>query len=68
MIIRLVDILPIRTDVNPPTSANPVATLADISAAQASYVAASAVDWNGAPPATVKAALDRIAAKITPIP
>ena len=37
-------------------------------AANISYTPANPVDWNGTPPKTIKEALDRIAAKITPIP
>jgi hypothetical protein len=35
---------------------------------QLGYTAASSVDWNNSPPTTVKAALDRIAAKLSPNP
>jgi hypothetical protein len=47
--------------------AGATATL-DSRAEQVAYTAASAPNWSNAPPATVAAALDRIAAKIGPIP
>lgn len=39
-----------------------------ILATQVPYVAANPADWSGNPPSNVSTALDRIAAKITPIP
>lgn len=55
----------------PPTLANffgTYITSLESKAAATSYTAASAANWNGSPPATVAEALDRIAAKIGPIP
>lgn len=52
---------------NPNCTATLTTTLND-QATYESYDAANPADWSGSAPATVKEALDRIAAKITPIP
>lgn len=52
-------------------TAQPIAFLLDSTSSLAQnvdYIAASAANWSGSPPATVKAALDRIAAHVGPIP
>jgi hypothetical protein len=65
--IKFLDILPIKSNINPPSTNNPVATDNDITAPNSAYTPGNPAAWVAPPPTTVQQALDRMAANIPPV-